>query len=90
MADRSLRGTSWLLLVRVRHGTVELSRAAASADSLAAANRQSLIDIDDVHTLAQGIVDTIQVPLLVLDQHLRVVTANRAFCQMFRMNSSKH
>ena len=57
------------------------------ADSLAAANRQPVIDIDidDVHTLAQGIVDTIRDPLLVLDQHLRVVTANRAFCQTFRM-----
>ena len=72
-------------MVRVRHGNVELSRAAASRELLAAANRQSLIDIDDVHTLAQGIVDTIQVPLLVLDQHLRVVTANRAFCQTFGM-----
>ena len=55
------------------------------AGSLASANRQQLIDIDDVHTLAQGIVDTIRDPLLVLDQHLRVVTANRAFCQTFRM-----
>ena len=57
------------------------------ADSLASANRQPLIDIDidDVHTLAQGIVDTIRDPLLVLDQHLRVVSANRAFCQTFRM-----
>ena len=55
------------------------------ADSLAAANRQRLIDIDDVHTLAQGIVDTIRDPLLVLDQDLRVVSANRAFCQTFRM-----
>jgi chemotaxis protein methyltransferase CheR len=57
------------------------------ADPLAAANRQPVIDIDidDVHTLAQGIVDTIRDPLLVLDQHLRVVTANRAFCQTFRM-----
>src|SRR6202040_3661192 len=57
------------------------------ADSLASANRQPLIDIDidDVHTLAQGIMDTIRDPLLVLDQHLRVVTANRAFCQTFRM-----
>ena len=55
------------------------------ADSLASANRQLVIDIDDVHTLAQGIVDTIRDPLLVLDQHLRVVTANRAFCQTFRM-----
>ena len=57
------------------------------ADTLASANRQPVIDIDidDVHTLAQGIVDTIRDPLLVLDQHLRVITANRAFCQTFRM-----
>ena len=55
------------------------------ADPLASANRQLVIDIDDVHTLAQGIVDTIRYPLLVLDQDLRVVTANRAFCQTFRM-----
>ena len=55
------------------------------ADSLALANRKLVIDIDDAHTLAQGIVDTIRDPFLVLDQHLRVVTANRAFCQTFRM-----
>jgi PAS domain S-box-containing protein len=55
------------------------------ADSLASANRQLVIDIDDVHTLAQGIVDTIRDPLVVLDQDLRVITANRAFCQTFRM-----
>ena len=55
------------------------------ADSLASANRQPLIDIDDAHALAQEIVDTIRDPLLVLDQHLRVVSANRAFCQTFRM-----
>jgi nitrogen-specific signal transduction histidine kinase len=30
-------------------------------------------------------VDTIRDPLLVLDQDLRVVSANRAFCQTFRM-----
>jgi|SRR6478736_5651050 hypothetical protein len=57
------------------------------ADSLASANRQPLIYIDDVHTLAQGIVDTIRDPLLVLDQHLRVVSANRAFCQTFRIHT---
>jgi PAS domain S-box-containing protein len=55
------------------------------AGSLASANRQLLIDIDDVHTLAQGIVDTIRDPLLVLDEDLRVVAANRAFYQMFGM-----
>ena len=56
------------------------------AGSFASANRQLLIEIDGVHTLAQGIVDTIRDPLLVLDQDLRVVTANRAFCQTFRIN----
>jgi PAS domain S-box-containing protein len=40
---------------------------------------------DDASALAQAIVDTIRDPLLVLDQNLRVVTANRAFHQMFRM-----
>ena len=49
------------------------------ANSLASANRQLVIDIDDVHTLAEGIVDTIRDPVLVLDQHLRVVTATALF-----------
>jgi len=55
------------------------------ADAFASINRQRVSDIDDVHTLAEGIVDTIRDPLLVLDQDLRVVTANQAFCQTFRM-----
>jgi two-component sensor histidine kinase len=45
-----------------------------------------LIDLDDARPLAQAIVDTIRDPLLVLDQDLRVVTANRAFYQAFRMS----
>jgi PAS domain S-box-containing protein len=53
------------------------------ADRMASSSRQPLIDIDDVHTVAQGIVDAIHDPLLVLDQNLRVITANRAFCQTF-------
>jgi two-component sensor histidine kinase len=60
-----------------------------SADSLASVNMRPVIDIDididDVDTLAQGIVDAIHVPLLILDRDLRVVAANRAFCQTFRM-----
>jgi PAS domain S-box-containing protein len=47
---------------------------------------QPVIDLDDAAPLAQAIVDTIRDPLLVLDQRLRVVTANRAFRQTFRMN----
>ena len=43
-------------------------------------------DLDDASALAQAIVDTIRDPLLILDQGLRVVTANRAFRQTFRMS----
>jgi two-component sensor histidine kinase len=49
-------------------------------------NSQPFIDLDDAHPLAQAIVDTIRDPLLVLNQGLRVVTANRAFHQTFRIN----
>jgi len=55
------------------------------ADALALPNGPLLIDLDDGRLLAQAIVDTIREPLLVLDQDLRVVTANRAFYQAFRM-----
>ena len=60
------------------------------ADSLASANRQPLIDIDDAHTLAQAIVDTIRDPLLVLDQHLRVVSCKPRFLSDVQDDLSKH
>jgi PAS domain-containing protein len=41
--------------------------------------------VDGGHALAQAIVDTIREPLLVLDEDLRVVTANRSFYMTFRM-----
>lgn len=56
------------------------------AHTLALPNRAPFRDIDDGHALAQAILDTIREPLLVLDQDLRVVTANRSFYLMFRMN----
>ena len=34
--------------------------------------------------LAEGIVDTVREPLLVLDEKLKVVTASRSFCQSFQ------
>jgi PAS domain S-box-containing protein len=55
------------------------------ADALAWPNSHLFIDFDDARPLAQAIVDTIRDPLLVLDQQLRVVVANRAFHQTFRM-----
>jgi chemotaxis protein methyltransferase CheR len=42
--------------------------------------------LDDSHTLAQAIVDTIREPLLVLDKDLRVVAASRSFFLTFEMN----
>ncbi len=49
-------------------------------------NSQPIRDLDDASALAQAIVDTIRDPLLVLDQNLCVVTANRAFYLTFKMN----
>jgi chemotaxis protein methyltransferase CheR len=55
-------------------------------DTLAWPPRELRIDLSDAHPLAQAIVDSIRDPLLVLDQDLQVVTANRAFHQTFRMS----
>ena len=57
-----------------------------SVGALALPESPLFIDLNAAHPLAQPIVDTIRDPLLVLDQDLRVVTANRAFLQTFRMN----
>jgi PAS domain-containing protein len=59
------------------------------AHTLASANSRPFIDIDDGRALAQAIVDTIREPLLVLDNDLRVVTANRSFYLMFRMKETR-
>jgi PAS domain S-box-containing protein len=56
------------------------------ADALAWPNSRLIADLDDASALAEAIVDTIRDPFLILDQGLRVVTANRAFHQTFRMS----
>ena len=50
------------------------------------ANDQLISELDDAGALAQAIIDTISDPLLVLDQKLRVVVANRACYRTFGMN----
>jgi PAS domain S-box-containing protein len=55
------------------------------AAALAWPNSPLLIDLNDARPLAQAIVDTIRDPLVVLDQDLCVVAANRAFYTTFRM-----
>src|ERR1700752_3946021 len=66
--------------------TLNYRERSRPADTLALPRTPLLIDLDDARPLAQAIVDTVRDPLLVLDQDLRVVTANRAFYQAFRMN----
>src|SRR6202051_3414317 len=86
VAARSLWATRWSLLVRVDMEPSYYRERFRPADALALPNSSLLIDLDDARPLAQALVDTMRDPLLVLDQDLRVVTANRAFCQTFRMN----
>jgi PAS domain S-box-containing protein len=50
------------------------------------ADGQLIRDLDEAGALAQAIVDTTSDPLLVLDQKLRVVAANRAFYLTFGMD----
>jgi PAS domain S-box-containing protein len=65
--------------------TLNYRERSRPADTVALPDGPLLIDLDDARPLALAIVDTIRDPLLVLDQDLRVVTANRAFYQAFRM-----
>jgi PAS domain-containing protein len=58
-------------------------------NGIVSSNHRSLQEIDEERALAQAIVDTIREPLLVLDQNLRVVDANRAFYGTFKINPCK-
>lgn len=46
--------------------------------------KHSMEQIETSRNYAQAIVETVREPLLVLDDHLRVITANQSFYQMFQ------
>jgi hypothetical protein len=48
--------------------------------------REQFTAIVDAWTLAQGIVDTVREPILVLDQNLRVLAGSRSFYSAFKVN----
>jgi two-component sensor histidine kinase len=48
--------------------------------------REQFTAISDAWTLAQGIVDTVREPVLVLDKDLRVITASRSFYSGFKVS----
>jgi chemotaxis protein methyltransferase CheR len=49
--------------------------------------RDRFAAISDAWALAQGIVDTVREPVLVLDKHLRVITASRSFYSGFKVSA---
>jgi two-component sensor histidine kinase len=48
--------------------------------------REQFTDIEDACALAQGIVDTVREPVLVLDKDLRVIAASRSFYSTFKVS----
>ena len=48
--------------------------------------KRSLEEVEEARNFAQGIVETLREPLLVLDGDLRVISANNAFYQVFQGN----
>ena len=48
--------------------------------------REQFTAVADAWTLAQGIVDTVREPVLVLDKNLRVIAASRSFYSAFKVN----
>src|SRR6266567_480872 len=48
--------------------------------------REQFTAISDAWALAQGIVDTVREPVLVLDKELRVITASRSFYSGFKVS----
>jgi two-component sensor histidine kinase len=51
--------------------------------------RDQFTAISDAWALAQGIVDTVREPVLVLDKDLRVITASRSFYSGFKVNANE-
>lgn len=49
--------------------------------------REQFAAVADAWALAQGIVDTVREPVLVLDEELRVVAASRSFYSAFKVNA---
>jgi two-component sensor histidine kinase len=47
--------------------------------------RSQFTDVRDACALAEGIVDTVREPVLVLDDELRVIAANRSFYSVFKV-----
>jgi two-component sensor histidine kinase len=90
MGGKLERGTAETLVGALgKHGHSNL--IPRTRDTLATANDQTwqpahIVAAGAARMVAQGIVDTIREPLLVLDRGLRLVAASRAFCTTFKLD----
>ncbi len=51
--------------------------------------KRSAVTVEAARNYAEAIVETVQVPLLVLESDFRVNTANRSFCEMFHVSQTE-
>jgi two-component sensor histidine kinase/PAS domain-containing protein len=86
------RSYGWSSIPMVDPGSAASPWPFLSADLLAELSmqptgfREQFTAIADAWALAQGIVDTVREPVLVLDKELRVIAASRSFYSAFRVS----
>ena len=63
----------------------ELEQQVTELEKSAAEFKQANQSVMEARRYAESIVETIREPLVVLDAHLRVISANRSFFQTFKV-----
>ncbi len=66
-------------LAELRQGVLKLERSEAE-------RKQAEQEVQEASSYAESIIETVREPLIVLDAHLRVKTANRAFYKVFKVS----
>ena len=51
--------------------------------------RKALLSLEEAHALTEGIVETVRMPLLILERDLRVRSANRSFYETFQVSKEE-
>ncbi len=66
-------------LAELRQGVLELEKSEAE-------RKRAEQEAQEARSYAESIIETVREPLIVLDAHLRVETANRAFYKVFKVS----
>ncbi|MBI5453160.1 MAG: PAS domain-containing protein [Deltaproteobacteria bacterium] len=73
-------------LAELKQRIEELRVLGISADKLEEMSRHIFQILNNARVRAEGIVQTVREPLIIVDKGLRIVTANPAFYKLFEMN----